>query len=76
MASGERYPLRVASTSGGSNVSPKVFLPGQHAAIAFRFVRVFVSIRRIEGIVNLSSGGMLPRSVARWFGAGKSLARL
>jgi hypothetical protein len=28
------------------------------------------------GIVNLSRGGMLPRSVARWFGAGKSLARL
>ena len=27
-------------------------------------------------IVNLSRGGMLPRSVARWFGAGKSLARL
>jgi divalent metal cation (Fe/Co/Zn/Cd) transporter len=23
-----------------------------------------------------SRGGMLPRSVARWFGAGKSLARL
>jgi hypothetical protein len=29
-----------------------------------------------DGIVNLSRGGMLPRSVARWFGAGKSLARL
>ncbi len=28
------------------------------------------------GIVNLSRGGMLPWSVARWFGAGKSLARL
>ena len=27
-------------------------------------------------VVNLSRGGMLPRSVARWFGAGKSLARL
>jgi hypothetical protein len=27
-------------------------------------------------IVNLSSGGMLLRSVARWLGAGKSFARL
>jgi hypothetical protein len=30
----------------------------------------------LGGIVNLSRGGMRPRSVARWFGAGKSLARL
>ena len=28
------------------------------------------------GIVNLSRAGTLPRSVGRWFGAGKSLARL
>jgi hypothetical protein len=28
------------------------------------------------GIVNLSRGGMLLRSVAQWLGAGKSLARL
>ena len=33
--------------------------------------------RRLHrGIVNLSRGGMLLRSVARWLGAGKSLARL
>jgi hypothetical protein len=33
-------------------------------------------LKALGGIVNLSRGGMLPQSVARWFGAGKSLARL
>jgi hypothetical protein len=60
-------------------VEQHAYLPmrrGQRARLAGNHYLKSAPINVASGIVNLSRGGMLPRSVARWFGAGKSLARL
>lgn len=52
----ERYRLCIATKRSRHDVAPKVFLPQQHAAVAFGAVRVVVFVGRVEVTQPMSRG--------------------